>query len=164
MVTPPTCSWRIPGLETLVNHVIPPTMIPVCSTSSTLTSWLKVALVLCQLQNRASYKSMYGKLMELNRCTLYCPWSFAPRQVRETPYQVTTKIISWSILWRAISSLIAKLWLTMIGLPTSNSFEKHKRRDHNQLWPLARKTNDVHVELGHPFKSITHTIAKALGI
>ena len=30
---------------------------------------------------KASYKSFYGKSIELNGSTLYDPWSFAPRQV-----------------------------------------------------------------------------------
>ena len=50
------CLQRIPGSEILVHHAILPTMMKVCMTSLTLTNQSQVALVLCPLQRRASYK------------------------------------------------------------------------------------------------------------
>ena len=37
-------------------------------------------------------------------------------------------------------------------------------REHNQLHPLARNYQQVHVELGHPSESFTNATAKVLGV
>ena len=139
MMTHASPSWRTHELETLLHHVTSWMTIPVCLMSFTSTSHFKVAPVLSQLWWRASSVLMYGQSMGPLRFTLCGPWSFAPRQVqtcfpywanfcREKHFQATTKTILWSVLWKVISSLIAKSRLMMIELQDLSLWETSNKR------------------------------------
>ena len=95
-------------------------------TSLTSMGWFKEALGTCWWWKKRNFMSTSDKLMVLNGSILYGLWSFAPRQVpahfpwhanscKERRSQVTMGTTLLSVLWMAISSLIAESKIIMAG-------------------------------------------------
>ena len=135
MVTHSIHLWRIYGLETLINWIISWTTIPVFLTSWTSMIWFKVAQELCLLQKKDKLQVNVHEVDGTEWAHILCSMKFSPKVGvnlftlhanfhREKQFQVITKTTSWSVLWAAILSLIAKSRLVMVGLLESSFFKR----------------------------------------